>query len=192
MFKKINYLFKQNESVSKKQKEKDFRGSELIYDNFELLLNNSDRILDNERYFYCMSKLFNLNLAYIGSWDLYLGILILLWKEKKLIESCSKCKGNFYIIGIGGSPLSGSNKCWGFCMNCKKSISISSNKFYQHYHSIMEKLESYSTNGAIIVKSSSEPNVSEIIRKKSDNRKIVKVGIDIETLINELKGKHLN
>ena len=86
-----------NEQIKKK--------GDFLAENFEIIEQNFELILENKKYFY--TELYNayLSLAFIKGGYIPLGVLVLLWKEEKLIGTCPDCKGKVYIIGVGGSPL---------------------------------------------------------------------------------------
>ncbi len=182
---KIKSLFGQNDPVPKDDKFKDWK---LYCSNFKLILRHSDIILNNRSYFYCKAGPLNLNLVLLGSWQLPLGILVELWKEKKLLETCPDCmRRSVHIHGMGGSPFSGRNKVGGICSICYNNISITSKKFGQHVKFVMEKLDKYAAPGTIVIVPVSS-GLSEIIRKQPSkkNEEIIEA-VDMETLIRKLK-----
>lgn len=90
----------------------------LIAKNLKLILNNSEKILKNDKYFYCQLKLAFIGGTLTGVGLLPLGVLLLLWQKKEFIDTCGKCGGTVYLLGAAGSSLSDCHKHWGICSQC--------------------------------------------------------------------------
>jgi hypothetical protein len=91
----------------------------VVCENFEVILKNFKRIVENEQYFFCQIGAAYLSTAWIGpDGPIPLGALVLLWQKGKLIKECPDCGGNVYVFGAGGSPLSGTTSWWGVCRRC--------------------------------------------------------------------------
>ena len=173
---------------SKEVYEKDLN---LLCENLKLILDNANKILDIQKYFYCYPKPAYLSVAYIGAdGQIPLGGLILKWKELLLIEECPDCKGKLYMINGGGSPLSGRNSCTGICIGCQKVFYISSKSFSSIRFPMCSIIEVF-PNRQIIKKGErkkfswshgtiGEDTSDEIIQ---DSIK----GVSLETLIYDLK-----
>lgn len=92
---------------------------ELFRENFDLILKNSDLIINKPRYFHSYLEASSIGLMHMGGHYAPLGALLQLWKNNEFIDKCDHCKGQLYLFHGGGSPLSGSNKCLGICRKCK-------------------------------------------------------------------------
>lgn len=77
-----------------------------FFANINLILNNADKILQNETYYNIHIKGTGIDGIYIGHIDLFLGDLIRLWMS----GSPWRNGGKFY-YHLGGSPLSGMSFC---------------------------------------------------------------------------------
>ncbi|MBI1270793.1 hypothetical protein GC174_10205 [bacterium] len=89
-------------------------------ENLPVLLKHQKVVLDNPKYFFSLPGSFA-----FGSWPyipgdgpVYTGYLLLGWQSGGLLEHCTECGGSIYLVGVGGSPLSGSGSCWGPCLEC--------------------------------------------------------------------------
>jgi len=49
---------------------------------------------------------------------LFLGELLILWKNRSWIGTCCECGKELYVTNAGGSPLSGAGSASGFCPSC--------------------------------------------------------------------------
>ena len=76
-----------------------------LFNNLELILNNADKILENQEYYNIYIKGTGISGIFIGFLPLYLGDLLTLWKK----EIWKKDKKYYY--HLGGSPLSGMSVC---------------------------------------------------------------------------------
>ena len=77
-----------------------------LFNNLDLILNNSDKILQNEAYRNIRVKGTGIDGIYIGHIDLLLGDLITLWNNDSPWRD-----GDKFYYHLGGSPLSGMSFC---------------------------------------------------------------------------------
>jgi len=160
--------------------------------NFQLILKNFDRILKNEKYFFCEFGDAFLSMPYIGpDGPISIGILLMLWQRGDLIEVCPECGGDVYIRGAGGSPLSGTHTYWGSCVKCRKNkVFHGESGFASIWNPIRELLKKY-PNKTVIKEGkrkyfswrdglAGETTPDEIIKERVQ-------AVELETLINELK-----
>ena len=90
-------------------------------ENLELLLKHGSTILSYPNYYFVeIQKCYNSILWFGGGGLLYLGFLLEGWRSGVLVDCCEHCCGEFYVMGFGGSILSGSNKFWGVCRSCRE------------------------------------------------------------------------
>jgi len=78
-----------------------------------------------------------------------LGVLLLLWEAGQLKDICPHCSGNVFIIGAGGSALSGTNLWYGFCVKCKQRVTGRNSSFSRIWGPAFE-IESKYPNRRII------------------------------------------
>lgn len=64
-----------------------------------------------------------LSVAYLNVPNHNLGLLLQHYMNGDWIYK-DICCGDLYLIGVGGSPLSGNNSCHGFCIDCRKCLSF--------------------------------------------------------------------
>lgn len=122
----------------------------LFSENIQLLLDNTDIILGNEKYFYCKFGSAYISMPYISGGGLIpLGILILLWKEHQLLDKCKKCGGDVHIIGAGGSPLSGKHNFWGYCSKCRQRQRGQKETFGELLHPVLNMKKKFPNKGNI-------------------------------------------
>ena len=165
--------------------------TEVLCQNFEVILKNFSIILENERYFFCEIGTAFLSIPYIGpGGQIPLGVLVLLSQKGDIIKKCPDCGGKAYILGAGGSPLSGTHSWWGICPKCGKTKSQRGGSgFSSIFMPINEMLKKY-PNKSIIKKGkrqyftwkdglTGEATPDIIIKEKIQ-------GADIKTLIKEL------
>lgn len=102
---------------TKEEKEEEKR---FFLENLPVLLKHQKVVLENPKYFFSWPGSFA-----FGSWPyisgdgpVYTGHLLLGWQSGRLLERCTECGGSVYLVGVGGSPLSGSGSCWGPCLEC--------------------------------------------------------------------------
>jgi len=173
---------------SKEEYEKDLN---LLCENLKLILDNANKILDIQKYFYCYPKPAYLSVAYIGAdGQIPLGGLILKWKELLLIEECPDCKGKLYMINGGGSPLSGRNSCTGICIDCRKAFYLCIAPFSKIRFPMGSIIETF-PNRQIIKKGERKKfSWSHATIGKDTSDEIIKdsvKGVSLETLIYDLK-----
>lgn len=110
----FGYISKEGDS-EQRQKE-DF----LFSRNIDMLLTNTDYIINKPELHFCTFGNAYLSIAYMRGGHIPLGILLSLWRDNELIDTCPDCGGRLLIIGSGGSPLSGTHSYWGYCEKCLK------------------------------------------------------------------------
>jgi len=91
----------------------------LLKEHLPLLLANRERILHTPEYFFCTLEDAYASLAYVGGGRLYLGVLALVWKRELVRSACIDCGGPLFLLGLAGSPLSGTHSIWGICSSCR-------------------------------------------------------------------------
>ena len=92
----------------------------LFIENYGLIWENRERIINDEALFETRLYFAGLSLAYISGGSLTLGMLLTLWNNGEWTTKCPFCGGAVRIFGWGGSPLTGNNKYHGFCTSCKR------------------------------------------------------------------------
>jgi|GEM_PF-2240702 len=120
------YIFEEREEAFHKPQDVIDREWSLLAENLQIIIDNSQQIIQNEKYFYTQFSLAMIGTTIHGSQLIPLGILLLLWKDGHLKDTCPHCGGTVYIIGAGGSALSGSHKWYGCCVKCRERITGSS------------------------------------------------------------------
>lgn len=106
------------------------RSKNLLLDNFELILNSHQKILNRGEYFFSQPACASCSWPYVGGdGPLPLGYLLIGWSKGTFTEPCTKCAGYVYLTWFSGSILSGST-CWsGICRSCR---TIHSGKASRH------------------------------------------------------------
>lgn len=99
-------------------------GRNLTGDEIQMLLRHFGRIEQETDFQAATVPTAITSIAYIGSYEIPLIVLLRLWKEedKGWIIYCPHCGGTAAIHGYGGSPLSGSGSGWGTCLDCGKEV----------------------------------------------------------------------
>lgn len=118
--------------------------NDLFIQNFQLIYDNAELIINTPEYFHCECKTAYLSTFYIGrGGKIPLGSLLLLWREGKLKEKCPSCGSDVFVFGEGGSPLSGAYSWWGFCPQCAIERYGTGNAF--RWQPIYEQIEEHSS-----------------------------------------------
>lgn len=92
----------------------------LFQEHFRLLLRNEPAILATAEYFFAQPSFAFCSFPYVvGDGPLFVGYLLLGWKNNLLIGSCKSCDGRVIVTSFGGSVLSGSNSWSGLCTECE-------------------------------------------------------------------------
>lgn len=152
-----------NRDTAKKQQEQEAE-NKLFCENLRLIIESFDTILKREEFFFCEFGSAFLSMAYIAKGGpIPLGVLISLWQDGDFIDKCSHCGGEVYIIGAGGSPLSGGHSFWGYCGQCGNKQSGKKSTFGELWHPVDEMKKKF-------------PNEAKI------------QGVKLETLIEKLRG----
>jgi hypothetical protein len=103
----------------------------MFTDNLKLIIDNSEILLNEKRFFYIESEISLVGTTITGGLMIPLGCLLLLWKESNMKETCPDCNQDAYVINTVGSALSGSNHWRGYCFHCDKTVSGSSESFWK-------------------------------------------------------------
>jgi len=127
------------ERSSDEQRE-DFR---LFCDHFDLIKENAKMIIEDAKLFYCKFHFAMVGNYIMGVRYLPVGVLLLLWEEESMTDYCLECGNKIYIIGAGGSPLSGTNSYWGYCPCCKKEVRGSYKPFHALWRPAIKMLRGY-------------------------------------------------
>ncbi len=135
--------------IVKKQQEQEAE-NKLFCENLRLIIESSDTILKKEEFFFCEFGSAFLSMAYIAKGgSIPLGVLISLWQKGESMDTCSHCGGEVYIIGAGGSPLSGQHKWWGYCGQCGTKKSGKKSTFGELWHPVVEMKEKFPNEAKI-------------------------------------------
>lgn len=120
------YIFEEREEVLNKPQDEIDREWLLLSENLQMIIDNTPHIIKHKKYFYTQFSSAVIGTTIHGEEFIPLGILLLLWQDGNLKDTCPHCGGTVYIIGAGGSPLSGSHKWYGCCAKCRERITGSS------------------------------------------------------------------
>ena len=92
---------------------------QVFSDHLPLILQHERDILTCADYFFCPLDFAYCSWAYVGGdGPLYLGYLLLGWRDRSLNGLCTACGGTVLVTSFGGSILSGSNSWSGICESC--------------------------------------------------------------------------
>jgi len=92
---------------------------QVFRDHLALILDHERDILKCADYFLCPLDFAFCSWAWVGGdGPLYLGYLLLGWRDGRLTAKCAECGGTVLITRFGGSILSGSNGWTGICESC--------------------------------------------------------------------------
>ncbi len=84
----------------------------------ELILNNSQKILNCGEYFHCKPSFSFVSTFYFGGGHIPLGVLVLGFERDILRDWCPNCgEVNRWVLSLGGGLSIGWK--WGLCLNCK-------------------------------------------------------------------------
>ena len=116
-----------------------------------LLLAQRERIEQTPEMFYCQPLGCFLSIAYCGGGSIVLGVLLRVWNDGGFRRPCPKCGKEAWLLGLGGSPLSGNNSWWGFCPTCQDRCSgcFEPGKFNPAWSSVQKLINRY-PNRAVI------------------------------------------
>ncbi len=162
---------------------------EMFIDNIELIISHVDTIISRKELFYTELSFGHISTTLTGTEVLPIGVLVLLWRNREFLASCSVCGGKVYIVCAAGSPLSGSHQYTGICPVCKKVVYGSKRTFRELYGPVHEIAKIY-PNYTLIKKTvshyfspggeSKEGITENVVREKIH-------GFTLDELINELK-----
>ncbi len=108
--------------------EKDWR---LFTNNLRLIIENSQMIFKKKKYFNTQISVAKICASFLGSRNIPLGVLLLLWQDGLLKDRCPICGIDAFIINASGPVLLGKNKWHGYCIECNKEVSgVSPNYAY--------------------------------------------------------------
>jgi hypothetical protein len=94
----------------------------LLTENLRLIINNSKTIIEKKKYFHTPVAVAKINASFLGSRNISLGVLLLLWNDGLLKDKCPLCGNDAFIIKASGSVLIGKNKWYGYCIECNKGV----------------------------------------------------------------------
>jgi len=181
-----SYGYTPNTKAEERKKEMEY-----LCRNFGIILKNFNTVLENENYFFCEIGNAFLSMPYIAAGGhIPLGVLVLLWKEGNLIRKCPSCDGKLYVMGCGGSPLSGSCNWWGICCTCREEKSQEGDSGFSSFFVPVHRMMKRYLNESIIQKGkrqyfswkdglAGETTPDIIIKEKTK-------GVNVKTLIKEL------
>jgi len=162
---------------------------EMFIDNIELIISHVNAITSRKELFYTELSFGHISTTLTGTAVLPIGVLVLLWRNREFLASCSDCGGRAYIVCAAGSPLSGSHQYTGICPVCRKVVYGTKRTFRQLYGPALKMAEKY-PNYTLMKKTvnhyfspggeSKEGITENVVREKIR-------GFILEELINELK-----
>jgi len=91
----------------------------LFIENFELILTNSDRIINTPEFYACKPHFIRMSNPG-GAPQNNMGNLCLLWEAGEFIDSCYSCDGQRFIVGGSGNFGGGISGNTGICQNCNE------------------------------------------------------------------------
>jgi hypothetical protein len=92
---------------------------QVFSDNLAFILEHERGILNCADYFFCSADFSYCSWAWVGGdGPLYLGYLLLGWRDGSLTGVCAAYGGTVLVTSFGGSVLSGSNSWAGVCESC--------------------------------------------------------------------------
>jgi hypothetical protein len=138
-------------------------------DQFKFILANKDKILSSLQLSAIAIDGCYLSLAYIGGGDIPIKLLFELWDEGEMRPNCKQCNFSAYAIGMGGSPLSGSHRWWGYCLECNDYITGSETAF-----------------GPLWLKPREKIKMASAIAREGNKEK-VEIGEFVELLVDKLQ-----
>ncbi len=94
------------------------KNRKLLVENFQTILKNSEKILNDEEMFFSQIGCTYTGNSLAGLFMLPLGIMLELWREEVFTHICEKCKSKIHIFNTSGSLLSGTVFWTGYCFNC--------------------------------------------------------------------------
>lgn len=178
---------KDNRSREEREKEEN-----LLYQNLKVILANSKKILETEEYFFCQIGSAFLSMPYIEpSGHIPLGALIQLWNQGKLTDTCTHCGGIVYIIGVGGSLLSGQHEWWGGCSGCNLRQVGEKERFILLWRPMTAMLKRYPNKP--IIEKGTRPVFSwrEGLKGEYTPDRVIKDrvrGVSLQELVEQLRG----
>ncbi len=116
------YIFEEKEEYPRKPQDEIDRENQQLSENLHLIINNSERIYKQEKYFYIQLSSAVIGTTTTGGRFMPLGVLLLVWEGGHLKDICPHCGGTVYITGAAGSALSGTHFWYGYCVKCKQRV----------------------------------------------------------------------
>lgn len=79
-----------------------------------------DNLLEHQpEVFHEQNRHLHFGMAYVGTFNFPLGVLVALWKYGEWTADCPHCGAGAYIFYAGGSPLSGMHSYRAICPACR-------------------------------------------------------------------------
>ncbi|WP_045221547.1 hypothetical protein [Desulfonatronum thioautotrophicum] len=119
------------------------RELELVREHLGLFIENTELILSRPEYFNITTDAAYLGLMVGFYWRIPLGVLVMLWKEGKLMTTCPQCQGKTYVLSVNGSSGSGVNMFAGICEKSASIIRGSLASFPEFWHVLLRMREKY-------------------------------------------------
>jgi len=117
-----SYIYYEHETLPSLSEKEKIEQWELVRENLFLMIRYSDEIIAKKEFFFTQLPMAFVGSSITGTMLLPIGVLIQLWREGHFKAECPDCGGIVYILGAGGSNLSGSHGYWGCCIECVKYI----------------------------------------------------------------------
>ncbi len=119
------------------------RELELVREHLGLFIENTELILSRPEYFNITTDAAYLGLMVGFYWRIPLGVLVMLWKEGKLMTTCPQCQGKTYVLSVHGSSGSGVNMFAGICEKCASIVRGSLASFPEFWQALLRMREKY-------------------------------------------------
>jgi hypothetical protein len=160
-------------------------------ENLELILDNSELILNTPEYFFIRHTWALAGGAYVGAKYIPLGVLVMLWESGEWLSECQKCGHKTYIFCAGGSPLSGSHFYQAICTTCNVIVNREMesgltmlmkpafelcNKYSQKRKILRVEGQFFSWSKGVVESAASHEKLEDVIAP-----------VDLKTLIKQLK-----
>jgi len=129
----------------------------LLCENFQLFQTYSQHIQSQPHLFFCQVPRAMIHASWIPNYEVPLGILLMLWDDGKWLLPCPECYGVLYLIGGGGSVMSGWNRCWGICLVCGLQYAEARSFLQDIYKPAARLLETYGDNRPVMIRPDPQP-----------------------------------
>jgi hypothetical protein len=99
---------------------------ELVRKYLPVILAHANQILQTPRYFFCQIEAAFMSSLWMfgGGGSIPLGVLFLLWGERKMLYDCPTCGFRLRAVGLSGSFFQTIGTVWGFCEGCGQRQTI--------------------------------------------------------------------